>query len=62
MGAEMEMNVGSITITYYMDEDGDLNTGVSVDGDIPIVTQLGLLELAKDSILIGTVFEEEDEQ
>jgi hypothetical protein len=45
--------VGSIHISYSMGTDGDLLTDVSVDGDIPIATQLGLLELAKDSILIG---------
>lgn len=50
-----EMQVGSITITYSMADDGDMLTDVSVDGDMPVVTQLGLLELAKDSILIGTV-------
>lgn len=55
VGAEMEMNVGSITITYNMADDGDMLTDVSVEGELPIVTQLGLLELAKDSILIGTV-------
>lgn len=50
-----EMEIGSIVITYSMADDGDLITDVSVEGDIPIATQLGLLELAKDSILIGTV-------
>ena len=50
-----EMEIGSVVITYSMADDGDLITDVSVEGDIPIATQLGLLELAKDSILIGTV-------
>lgn len=45
------MNVGSITITYEIDEDGDMLTGVSIEGELPVVTQLGLLELAKDTIL-----------
>ena len=45
------MNLGSITISYELDDDGDMITGVSIDGDLPIVTQLGLIELAKDTIL-----------
>lgn len=48
---EHYMNVGSITITYEIDEDGDMLTGVSIEGELPVVTQLGLLELAKDTIL-----------
>lgn len=50
-----EMRIGSIVITYSMADDGDLLTDVTVEGDIPVATQLGLLELAKDSILIGVV-------
>lgn len=54
-----DMVVATITITYEMDDRGDLVTNVNIEGDIPIVTQLGLLEMAKDSILIG-IDEEED--
>lgn len=48
-----EIVVATITISYEMDDLGDLVTNVNIEGDIPIVTQLGLLEMAKDSILIG---------
>ncbi|VEW13518.1 Uncharacterised protein [Brevibacterium casei] len=48
-----EIMVATITISYEMDDLGDLLTNVNIEGDIPIVTQLGLLEMAKDSILIG---------
>lgn len=48
------MDLGSITITHFIDEGGDIVTGVSVDGDIPIVTQLGLIRMAEDTILRGT--------
>lgn len=44
------MNVGNISISYDIWPDGDV-TRVDVEGDIPLVTQLGLLELAKDTIL-----------
>lgn len=48
-----ELDIACIHINYRLGEDGDMLTDVDVTGDIPIVTQLGLLELAKDSILIG---------
>lgn len=51
---EQAMDLGSITITHFIDEGGDIVTGVSVDGDIPIVTQLGLIRMAEDTILRGT--------
>lgn len=49
----MSDNVNLGTITYDMTDDGDMLTGVSVDGDMPIVTQLGLLDLARDTVLAG---------
>lgn len=54
------MKVGSITITYEMMDDGDIITGLNVDGDLPVVTQLGLLELAKDTILQNTQGEQDE--
>ena len=54
------VNIGTITITYDMTDDGDMLTGVSVDGDMPIVTQLELLDLARDTILAGC-YDTEDE-
>lgn len=53
--------IGTITITEYLDEDGDIITGVSVDGDIPLVTQLGLLRMAEDTILNCNDEDEEDD-
>lgn len=40
------VSLGSITITYFLDTDGEMATGVSIDGDMPTVTQLGLLRMA----------------
>lgn len=54
------VSIGTITITYDMTDDSDMLTGVSVDGDMPIVTQLGLLDLARDTILAGCYDTEED--
>ena len=51
---EQAMDLGSITITRFIDEGGDIVTGVSVDGDIPIITQLVLIRMAEDTILRGT--------
>lgn len=47
------MQLGSITITYEMSDDGHMDTGLTIDGDMPIITQLGLLDLARDTILRG---------
>lgn len=52
------MPLGTITISYFLDTDGEMATGVSVDGDMPLVTQLGLLRTAEDTILR---MDEEDE-
>lgn len=52
--------VGSIVIGYGLDEEGELITSVSVEGDLPVVVSLGLLELAKDTIL-ATANDEETE-
>lgn len=53
------MKIGEIKISYEMAEDGDVLTNVEVDGELPFVTQLGLLEMAKDTLLRG-VDDEED--
>lgn len=45
------MIAGQMTVTYEVWPDGDIVTNLTVEGDIPLVTQLGLLELAKDTIL-----------
>lgn len=54
------MNAGNIKISYDVWPDGDIVTAVDVEGDIPLVTQLGLLELAKDTILKKAAGEYED--
>lgn len=55
------MEVGHIMITYDLEEDGDLTTTVLIKGKIHLATQLGLLELAKESILLGNVEKKEEE-
>ena len=46
------MNIGTITITVYLDDNGDEMTSVSVTGDhFPLITQLGAIDLARDSLL-----------
>lgn len=46
------MDIGTITITVYLDDDGDEMTSVNVTGDhFPLISQLGALELARDSLL-----------
>lgn len=55
------MEVGYIKITHDLEKDGDLTTTVLIKGEIHLATQLGLLELAKESILLGNVEGEEEE-
>lgn len=45
------MDIGRLIIDYTVTEDGDLQTALTVEGDLPVVTQLGIIELAKDTIL-----------
>ena len=45
------MKIGFIHIDYALQSDGEVTTSVNCDGEIPLVTQLGLLEMAKDSLL-----------
>lgn len=47
------VSIGTITITYDATPDGDLITGVTATGDMPLVTKLGLLDLARDTMLNG---------
>lgn len=54
----MSTEIGRIEITYVIEDDGDIVSEVEVKGDIPFVTQIGLLEMAKDSLFNGS---EEDE-
>ena len=53
------MTVGSIVIDLTLTDDGDEVTSVRVEGDLPVVTQIGLLAMAQDSILNGP--EEDDD-
>lgn len=39
-----------ITITHGLDERGDMIFNVDLDGDMPYVYTLGLLEAAKDNL------------
>ena len=46
------MNIGSIAISVYLDDEGDEIVSVDVNGDhFPLITQLGALELARDTLL-----------
>ena len=47
----MSMKIGFIHIDYTLERDGSITTGLDCEGDIPLVTQLGLLEMAKDTLL-----------
>lgn len=47
-----------ITITHGLDSEGDMLFSVHVDGDMPYVSTLGLLEAAKDHL--KQMFEEEE--
>lgn len=55
-----DVEIGTIHIRYWADEDGDLLTSVSVDGEMPLVTVIGLLEMAKDELMHS--FEDEDQE
>lgn len=55
----MSTEVGAIHISYYLDEEGELISGVSVEGDMPMVVVIGLLEMAKDTVL-ATSYEEDE--
>lgn len=47
----MSRQIGFIHIDYTLERDGSIITGLDCEGDIPLVTQLGLLEMAKDTLL-----------
>lgn len=53
--------VGRITITYTAWEDGDLVINHEIDGDLPVVVQVGLLEMTKDTILAEDAVADDDE-
>lgn len=55
-----DVEIGTIHIRYWADEGGDLLTSVSVDGEMPLVTVIGLLEMAKDELLHP--FQDEEEE
>lgn len=48
-----DLPVGSIHISYDLADDGDILTRVDVSGDLPVVTILGLLSMATDTVLRG---------
>lgn len=45
------MRVGHLKIWLEIADDGDMLTIVDVKGDIPFITQIGMLEMAKDTLL-----------
>lgn len=57
----MSTEIGRIEIAYVIEDDGDIVSEVEVKGDIPFVTQIGLLEMAKDSLFNGLDDDEDAE-
>ena len=46
------MDIGVITISVYIDDHGEEIVSVNATGDhFPLITQLGALELARDTLL-----------
>ena len=52
------MEIGRIEIEVTMSEDGDMLINYESTGDMPVVMQLGILEMTKDTILNGPEDEE----
>lgn len=55
----MSLKIGYIHIDYTMQEDGDITTSVDTEGDLPLVVQLGIIELSKDTLIHPPQEEEE---
>lgn len=55
----MSAELGAIHITYYLDDEGNAASGLSVEGDLETVIIIGLLERAKDTVL-ATSYEEDE--
>ena len=55
------MQVAKITLTYFLDEDGHPMNGFETEGAPDLVTQLGMLELAKDTAIRTAMGEAPDE-
>lgn len=56
----MSAELGAIHITYYLDDEGNAASGLSVEGDLETVITIGLLEMAKDAVF-SAHYAEEDE-
>ncbi|GAB3192076.1 hypothetical protein [Nesterenkonia suensis] len=58
--------LGTISISYAIDPDGQPDVGMSFAEDLPLVTQLGMLALAKDTLLRADEwdddYDEEDDE
>ena len=48
-----DSTLGFIHITYEVGETGEVETSVTTDEDLPLVIQLGLLDMARDTLLRG---------
>ena len=53
--------VGRLTITYTIEADGNMTSDYDIDGDLPLVTQLGLLRLAEDTAIRVAMDGDDDE-
>lgn len=53
MSEDDTIPIGEITIAYYLDTDGTpiVSTDLPGTDDIPAVVQLGMLEMARDTLL-----------
>lgn len=45
------MQVAKITLTYFLDDEGTPINRFETEGDPDLITQLGMLELAKDTAI-----------
>ncbi|WP_156914046.1 hypothetical protein [Brevibacterium album] len=47
----IEVEAGRITVTYGLAADGEPLVGVSTEGDLDLITQLGALRMAEDTLI-----------
>lgn len=47
------IDVYALTLSWGIDDDGDVVYGLAEDGELDMATKLGLLRLAEDTLLHG---------
>lgn len=55
------IEAGSVAIVQYMDADGELHYVVDIDGDLPLSSFVGLMEMGKMRLMLEANDLEEDE-